>query len=170
MKYIQNLQPHIQIVLNAHQDLAKTPENTVRGFDNETPYIFHPLWCSSMIATEPLLSRDLRIEEALAFLYHDVLEDTNASLPSDLSANIQQSIENMTFQRGMRQEMDETWMKEPKIRLFKLHDKVSNLLDATWMSSEYQQLYVNYTKRLVEDVEQQFGILNITKIAHAILG
>lgn len=50
-----DLQRHIQFVLHAHQGMAKTPENTVRGFDNETPYIVHPLWCATMIATEPLL-------------------------------------------------------------------------------------------------------------------
>lgn len=163
------LQSHIQFVLYAHQNLAKASENTVRGFDNETPYSVHPVWCATTIAAEPSLSRDLRIEGAIVLLYHDVNEDTTAVLPDSLPLAVRQSIEHMTFLGGMEQEMKEIWDKEPKIRLFKLYDKISNLLDATWMSHDYRKKYVNHTKNLLIDIEQQFGSLNITRIAHAIV-
>jgi len=69
----------------------------------------------------------------------------------------------------MTQEMVEVWNREPKIRLFKLYDKISNLLDSSWMTPEIIEIYTSYTKKLLEDVEQNFGQLNITRIARAIL-
>lgn len=59
--------------------------------------------------------------------------------------------------------------KDPRIRLFKLYDKVSNLLDASWMSPELHRKYTGYTQKLLADVEKNYGHLNIVKIAHAIL-
>ncbi len=163
-----NLLRHINYIFDAHQKLAKKDENTVRG-DNETPYSIHPVWCSMMIATETSLSREIRIEGTIVLLYHDVSEDTNASLPNDLSPEIIQSISDMTFMGGMKEEMVEIWSKSQKIRLFKLYDKVSNLLDASWMPPDYLPKYVGHTKRLLDDVEKHYGSLNIVKIAHSIV-
>lgn len=121
-----------------------------------------------MIAAEPLLPKGIREEGTVALLYHDIPEDTNQPLPESLSLDIQKSIKDMTFPKGtMSQEIFEIWGKEPKIRLFKLYDKVSNLLDATWMSDELKKKYREYTARLMRDVENNYGKLNIVKLAHA---
>lgn len=164
-----DLGSHIQFVIHAHQYQARIPDNVVRGWDNETPYSIHPLWCATTILTEISLPRELRLEGAIVLLYHDVIEDTNATLPDSLLPNIRQGIADMTFTGGMKQEMSEIWSKEPKVRLYKLYDKVSNLLDATWMSQDYRQEYGEYTRKLLADVEDHFGSLNIVKIAHSIL-
>jgi len=164
-----NLQSHINFVIHAHQDRAKVPDNRVRGWDNETPYLIHPLWCATTILTETSLSRDLKIEGILVLLYYDVIEDTNAGVPNDLPLNVRLSIGHMTFVGGMRQEMNEIWEKEPKIRLYKPYNKVSNLLDSSWMQSDYQIKYRTYTYKLLLDVEKEFGLLNIVNIAHSII-
>lgn len=164
-----DLLPYVIDAFKAHQELAKAPKDSVRFFDGETPYIVHPLWCATMIAQEPLLPRDIRIEGVIALLHHDLPEDTNAPLPDNLSPEAYQSIQDMTFPGGMREEMKTIWNKSPKIRLFKLYDKVSNLLTATWMTPEKLREYINYTERLLSDVEQQFGPLNIVIIARAVI-
>ncbi len=164
-----DLGSHIQFVIHAHQYQAKIPDNAVRGWDNETPYSIHPLWCATTILTETSLPKELRLEGAVVLLYHDIIEDTNAMIPNNLLPNIFQGVVDMTFTGGMRQEMIEIWGKEQKIRLYKLYDKVSNLLDAMWMSPEYRQKYTEYTRKLLADVEEHFGSLNIVKIAHPIL-
>lgn len=164
-----DFQSNACFVINAHQNLAKSPNKTVRRFDNETPYSIHPLWCATMIAAEVSLPESLRTEGTFTLLYHDILEDTTADIPSNLPPDIRKSIEDMTFMGGMSQEMIEIWGKEPKIRLFKLYDKVSNLLDSAWMTPERRRIYVEHTRKLIEDVEKNFGPLNIIKIAKTIV-
>lgn len=156
-----NLNEHVQFVMKAH-------EGDVRGWDMQTPYAIHPLWCSMTIYSETSLPKQIRDEGAIILLYHDILEDTKLNLPDNLTPNVVDGIIQMTF-TGMTQEMVEVWNREPKIRLYKLYDKISNLLDFSWMTPEIIEIYTSYTKRLLEDVEQNYGQLNITRIARAIL-
>lgn len=170
MSNILELQPHIDFVIQAHQVHAKSPEKSVRSWNHTTPYAIHPIWCATTIATETLLHENIRSEGILVLLYHDVLEDTNTPLPDSLPPDIKESIINMTFPKGtMTQERFAIWSKRPKIRLFKLYDKVSNLLDATWMSPELRMDYAAYTIRLLEDVREHYGKLNIVTIGRAII-
>lgn len=163
------LQQHIDFIITAHQLHSTSPDKSVRSWDHQTPYAIHPIWCATTIAAEPLLPEDIREEGAVILLYHDILEDTDQLLPKFLTPDIQKSIKDMAFSKGtMGQEIFEIWEKEPKIRLFKLYDKVSNLLDATWMSDELKNKYKEYTKRLMQDVESHYGELNIVKFARAI--
>jgi hypothetical protein len=55
--------------------------------------------------------------------------------------------------------------------MLKLYDKVSNLLDASWMTEEKRTLYIAYLARLCKEVEYWYGHknLNIIKIARAII-
>lgn len=165
---MKELAQHIDFIVNAHEHLSKTPIKSVRAWDTETPYYIHPLWCTMTIASETTLPKDIRQKGMITLLYHDVIEDTDAQLPQNLPAEIQQLINDMTFKDGITQEMIEIWTKKPIIRLFKLYDKISNLLDATWMSPQLREKYIIYTKKLLQDVENNFGSLNIVKIAHAL--
>ena len=69
-------------------------------------------------------------------------------------------------------EMKRVWVRPEVIRLFKLYDKVSNLLDGRpWMDKReggYREKYERYTLELADDVERNFGSLNICRIARAI--
>lgn len=66
-------------------------------------------------------------------------------------------------------EIREIWDRPKIVRLLKLYDKVSNLLDGSWMSDEkWNNQYVPYVKRLANDVENNYGTLNIVRIARAI--
>ncbi len=160
------LSDHIRYIIHAHQQQPQKLLNAYRLWDKNTPYSIHPLWCAMTILTETQLPKALREEGHLTLLYHDILEDTKAKLPT-LPDKVKKSIRDMTFDNGIDQEIARIWHKQSKIRLFKLYDKISNLLDASWMPPELHKKYIDYTRKLLQDVEQNFGSLNIVKIAHA---
>ena len=159
------MEKDIAYIMDAHQNCAKKPSKAVRKWDGKTPYFIHPLWCATTIATETSLEESVRNDGMQALLYHDVLEDTTKGLPEYLSDRVKGIVKDMTFEGGSEQEMKEVWNKSKEIRLFKLYDKVSNLFDGSWMDQEKRAKYMDYTKKLCEDVKKNYGKLNITEIA-----
>jgi len=91
------------------------------------------------------------------------------SLPLDTPSEVEELVIEMTFE-NFAEEMQKVWERSETTRLLKLYDKVSNLLDGTWMSDEKWNEYVSYTLKLTEQVETissnyKYGNLNIVKIA-----
>jgi hypothetical protein len=160
-----DLENVVSYVIRAHRDFPKQPEKSTRKWDKETPYSMHPIWCAMTILTETSLQKDLRYNGALALALHDIKEDTKLGLPEGLPEVVYSYVDGMTFPGSMEQEMKEIWDKPQEIRLFKLYDKTSNLLDDTWMSEDKARVYKKYTSNLVKDVERLYGELNIIKFA-----
>ena len=158
-------QRDITYIIQAHRDYPQKPSNAYRKWDGKTPYYIHPLWCAATLAAETTLDEKTREEGVQALLYHDLLEDTTKLLPNWLSSRVKTIIEQMTFEQGSAQEMQEIWNKPDEIKLYKLYDKVSNLLDGNWMSPEKKKQYRAYTQRLCDEVEKIYGQLNITQLA-----
>lgn len=165
---IWNLDKHLKLVWEAHDRKATVKINRVRLWDEQTPYAIHLIWCATTLLTETNLPEKIRFEGSIALLYHDILEDTSSDLKSDLSPKIVRWIQAMTFPGGFDQEQQELFTRTKVVRLLKLYDKTSNLLDGVWMPKELSQTYVAFTKKLIEDVRENFGELNITKIATTI--
>jgi len=163
-----NLQDHINYVIDAHTHHSKKPSKAYRKWDGKTPYFIHPAWCAMTISTETELEQKTREEGILTLLYHDILEDTTKELPSELDSRIKYLVNEMTFSGGNEQEMKEIWSKPNEIKLYKLYDKVSNLLDASWMDAEKLKRYRDYTYGLAHEVEAQYGNLNIHKLANGL--
>lgn len=157
----------IRFVLWVHDGKAKKHSKRFRKWDGKTPYGIHPIWCAMTILTETGLPEDIRISGAQALLLHDILEDTTADLPNEVPDEVVKLVREMTFDSS-EEEMKLIWRKSKKIKLLKLYDKVSNLLDGSWMSSEKRERYLAYVKALSEEVESHYGELNITKIARAL--
>jgi hypothetical protein len=155
-------------IILAHAKYPEKPKKAFRKWDGKTPYATHPIWCATTISTETNLDEKTRLEGYLALLYHDVLEDTITLLPNDLPERVKQLVQEMTFQGGSKQEMQEIWTRPREVILYKLYDKVSNLLDGSWMDTEKRKEYEEYTQKLAEDVMKNYGKLNITRIAKAI--
>lgn len=155
-------------IINAHMKQSKEPENRFRKWDNKTPYYIHPIWCASMIMQEPSLSEEVRLKGSQALLYHDVLEDTTAKLPEWLSDDVNGLVSELTFESS-EDEWETLWNKDKRVRLLKLYDKVSNMMDSVWMKSERRQQHLIHLRRLYKDVEQNYGELNIMKIAKSLL-
>ncbi len=151
----------------AHSVHAVAPDDTVRFHDRSTPYIVHPIWCAASLLQEPNLPFELRKIGFVALLWHDTLEDTTLPLPSSTSDEVAQLVHHMTFD-SFEEERIKLWECLPEVRLLKLYDKVSNLLDGNWMKAAKWNIYVDHTLQLATDVEQNFGVLNIVKIAKAL--
>lgn len=172
---IESLLGDINYVIRAHSSCPREPHKAYRKWDGKTPYSIHPIWCGLTILTETTLSERDRHDGALALFYHDIAEDTTAPLPRWLSEEVVRLVHNMTFFGGFKEEVDGIWSKSPFVRLLKLYDKVSNLLDGrdTWMPKKddplYRQKYEGHTLQLCADAEKNFGKLNITIIARKIL-
>jgi hypothetical protein len=160
----------IKFTINAHQNHPKKPSKAFRKWDGKTPYSIHPIWSAMTILTETSLDEKTRIEGYKTLLYHDIKEDTNQPLPANLESRIIELVNHMTFKGGSEQEMQEIWEKPKEVRLYKLYDKVSNLLDGSWMTSEKREKYEEYLGKLTQDAEKNYKTLNITKIARAIGG
>ncbi len=155
-----------------HDRYSTKPGKRFRGPRNEprknpTPAGIHPVWPAMTILHENHLPEDIRWQGAFALCYHDILEDTTAPLPKDLPKKIRQIVEAMTFV-NFDEEAETLWEKPPKVRLFKLYDKVSNWMDGDWMYPERRVIHRAHLKRLADDVEKNFGLLNIVKMARAL--
>lgn len=67
----------------AHTLHANRPSDAVRFHDQITPYFIHPTWCSMTLLLEPTLPLETRQSGYAALLWHDILEDTQMTLPDD---------------------------------------------------------------------------------------
>ena len=152
---------------SAHADLPTKPSKAVRKWDGRTPYAIHPLWFAMTLLTEVTLPEDLRMRGARALLLHDVLEDTTAGSPLGLDPQVVSLVEGMTF-ASSDEEMEQVWSRSDEVKLLKLYDKTSNLLDANWMSPEKRIRYRAYLLRLCDAVEPIYGSLNIITMAKAV--
>ncbi|MFZ6014977.1 MAG: hypothetical protein ACOYUZ_01315 [Patescibacteria group bacterium] len=164
----KDLTRHIKIVGKMHAKKPKEAANRFRKWDGETPYLLHPLWCMSTIAGEKLLDNYVRWRGMLVLLYHDVIEDTDGILPEDLPEDVVSGIKHMTYESSDH-ERSVIWSKPVEIRLFKLYDKTSNLLDAFETDAEKITRNLDYIQSLINDVEQNYGQLNIVIMAKSLL-
>ncbi len=165
-----NLADHVTWVMNAHTNHARKPSKAFRKWDTTQPYWMHPIWCAMTIATETKLDKEVREDGVLTLLYHDIIEDTTVSLPPGLSPKVCDLIAGMTFPSGSAQEMEELWNRRPQIRLYKLYDKLNNLVTAkVWMPADKYAKYREHTARLARDVMENYGDLQITGFAAAFL-
>lgn len=160
-------QRDLDYIIEAHTNKSKQPEHRFRNWDKRTPYYVHPIWCAAMIRQEPSLTEEVRRVGSQALLYHDVPEDTTAELPQWLSIEVKSLIGNLTF-NSSEDEWKNLWSKEKSVRLLKLYDKVSNMMDGVWMKPERRQQHQTHLKRLCEDVERNYGELNITRFARTL--
>ena len=151
----------------AHSFYGNSPEDAVRFHDHITPYLVHPLWCAASLLQEAALPLELRKVGYIVLLWHDILEDTGLGLPNNAPPEITRLVEEMSF-GSFSEERELLWTRSYEIKLFKLYDKVSNLLDGAWMKAEKWNQYVEHTIRLANEVESTYGNLNIVKIARAI--
>ncbi|OGN14336.1 MAG: hypothetical protein A3J47_01870 [Candidatus Yanofskybacteria bacterium RIFCSPHIGHO2_02_FULL_43_22] len=93
-----------------------------------------------------------------------MLEDTTFGLPEGTSEDVRRLVEEMTF-KSFSEETAQIWFKSDEAKLLKLYDKVSNLLDGSWMSSEKRTSYLAYSMNLCMAVRPKYGELNIMRMA-----
>ena|SRR3989344_883986 len=155
-------------VIDAHTNKTIKPDRTTRMWDKTTPYYIHPIWCTTTILHETSLPFDIRIDGSWGLLYHDILEDTTAKLPEWLSKRAKDLIHGMTF-KSSEDEWENLWKRDKEVRLLKMYDKVSNILDGVWMKPERRIQHINHLKKLLYDVQKNYGNLNIIRIAKVLI-
>lgn len=161
----------IPFVMSAHSNFVKKSADKVRRWDEKTPYFIHPLWCSMMILTEEKLSEEIRIIGSQVLAIHDINEDSSASIPSYVDERAIKIAKEMIFNDSSH-EMQELSKKDILVKLFKLYDKVSNLMDSNWMNQrgrEYYRARIKFCLSLVDEVEAEYGKLNIVVVAREII-
>jgi hypothetical protein len=157
----------IHHAIQAHTAFPKAPDDAIRFWDRNTPYAVHPIWCGATLLTETSLPAEIRFQGYQALLWHDMLEDTTLPLPEGTDPQVVRLVQEMTFD-SFKDEQEKIWAARDVVKLLKLYDKVSNLLDATWMKPEKWNHLVEYTLRLRQFVLDTYGELNIVKIAGAV--
>lgn len=159
----------IKVATYSHSQHPIRPSKAFRKWDKKTPFAIHPIWCSMTILTETKLSEQIRELGWQVLLLHDVLEDTKENLSDIYDPEVIRLVKEMSFEGGSTQEMEEIWDKEDIVILFKLYDKVSNILDPFWDANpDYFEKYKLYTLKLAQYVKEEYGLLNIVKMAYAI--
>lgn len=165
----------IHLSIEAHTRYPKKLENEFRKWDNQTPYSVHPIWCAMAFLQETKLPKIINRENcALALLLHDVKEDTTMTLSNWVPKEAVNLVDLMTFEKSEKFssteiETREILIRSGIVRLLKLYDKTSNLLDGSWMTDEkWNNQYVPYVLKLADDVEKNYGQLNIVRIARTI--
>lgn len=166
-QFAEELLASICHTITAHSKYPKAPDDAIRYWDNTTPYAIHPIWCAITLLTETGLPEKIRYDGYLALLWHDILEDTNMSLPENTRKDVQNLVQDMTF-KNFNDELERIESCSETIKLLKLYDKVSILLDAIWMSDSKWNQLVEYTLELCDFVFRKYGELNIVKIAYAV--
>ncbi len=165
--------PHlVRAVWEAHQLFPLEPEKAFRRHDGRTPYTIHPLWMATTIMLEAELPVELREKLCRVALFHDVLEDTSFDPRSFLSEEEMRLVQELTFGGGSLEEKQMIWERSTEARLIKAYDKACNLLDGqTWMESRepgYREAYEALALALADDVQRNFGDLNICVIIRAV--
>lgn len=150
-----------------HSLYSKETAGAYRKHDKKTPYGVHPALCALTILHEKNLGEAERLLGATILAYHDVLEDTDATLPPDLPCFIVEDIEAMCFESSSN-EMEEIWTRPDFIQMLKLYDKWSNLYDSS-MNPLNKEKYRKYAKRLSEKVKEKYPNLNIHAMIDAVV-
>ncbi len=75
----------------------------------------------------------------------------------------------MTYVGGFAEECVRVWDHGKEVRLLKLYDKASNMMSDSCLKPERRQETRDYVACLCDDVERNYGSLNIVKIVRALL-
>ncbi len=165
----KKLLKHIIFVTKTHQEKSLTPRKALRRTPSgeSNPYFIHPVWCALTILQETKLPESIRLSGAEALLFHDILEDTTAELPDDLSNEIKNLVQALTFS-DFHTEVNTILTQTPFIQLLKLYDKTSTLYDGAVKGKVTQEWY-DYIEKLITNVEKEYGELNIVLLAKTLL-
>ncbi|NQV00283.1 MAG: hypothetical protein HQ538_06105 [Parcubacteria group bacterium] len=130
------------------------------------PFIFHPLWCASILINDtkvPLKEREIGCK---ALILHDVLENTDLELPNWVENNVKVIVDKLTFNK------DEIIGKEiitmsPFTKLLFLTDLLASMYD-NQVSKPKRKIWKLLTRLLLIDVKKNYGNIRIIQIGNTI--
>jgi len=164
--YAELFQRCVDYAMTAHLTRTKPGKDGLRFLDGQTPFSTHLLWSASMLLQESVLPSEIRHSGALALLFHDLLEDTDAPLPDYLPAEVVDLVKAMTFDCSSEKEWERLSLEAAdSVLLCKLYEKTNTLLDACWMSRRQLRSWCLGILNLADRVEGHYGTLNIVIVA-----
>lgn len=160
----------ISFIAKAHQENVLPTAKALRVFPSgeKNPYFTHPLWCAMMILLDTRLPEKIRISGSQALLLHDILEDTSLSLPKDISDEVKNLVDEMTYS-DWQTERDTVPTRPPIVQLLKLYDKTATLYDECAPKGDKLKEWIILTKTLTRNVRKEYGELNIVLLAEAMV-
>ena len=161
---------YISFAATAHQEKVLPTAKALRTFPSgeKTPYFTHPLWCAVMLWLDSDLPESIRYPGAETLLFHDILEDTSAPLPEDISDEVKHLVQEMTYQGGFNEEKTAVLTKPPLIQLLKLYVKTATLYDGDIKPGRIQE-WTEFMLKLINTVEREYGTLNIVLFARELI-
>ncbi|MDP2669351.1 MAG: hypothetical protein Q8P07_06040 [bacterium] len=160
----------IGFTAKAHQEKVLPKAKAFRTFSGgeQNPYFTHSLWCATMILLDTQLPEKIRVPGAEALLLHDVIEDTSASLPKNISDEVRYFVKEMTYAGGFNEEKTAVLLKPPIIQLLKLYDKTATLYDGDIKKARYGE-WTEFMQKIINAVEPNYGTLNIILLARELI-
>ena len=134
---------------------------------NETvPYLFHPLWCASIIINDTKIPLKEREIGAKALLLHDVFENTDLKLPDWVESEVKEAVNKLTFDK------DEIIIKEiitmsPFVKLLFLIDLLASMYE-NQVSKFKRKPWKLLVQLLLKDVKKNYGNIRIVQIGNTI--
>ena len=161
---------YISFAAVAHQEKVLPAAKALRTFPSgeKTPYFMHSLWCANMLWLDSDLPESIRYPGAQALLFHDILEDTSASLPNDISYEVKYLVQEMTYKGGFNEEKTAVLTKPPIVQLLKLYDKTATLYDGDMKPGRVYE-WTEFMLKLINVVEREYGTLNIVLLARELI-
>ncbi|MDO8523576.1 MAG: hypothetical protein Q7S12_04865 [bacterium] len=160
----------IGFVAKAHQEKVLPKAKAFRTFPSgeQNPYFTHSLWCATMILLDTKLPERVRVPGAKALLLHDVIEDTSASLPKNISNEVECLVKEMSYAGGFNEEKTAVLTKSPIVQLLKLYDKTATLYDGDIKKIRYKE-WTEFMQKLINTVEREYGTLHIVLLAKELI-
>ena len=150
----------ILLLLRAVDFAARKHRNQRRKDDNASPYINHPVSVSLLIAD---IGRVKDPEILAAAILHDTLEDTDTTpeeLEQSFGRRIRKIVEEVTDDKSLpkaqrkRCQVEHASHLSPDAVLVKLADKISNVLDVTYVppphwSVQRRRQYLDWAEEVI---------------------
>lgn len=129
-----------------------------------TPYYLHPLAVSNI-----LKEKGFSIEYQITGLFHDLIEDTDATLDEITrlsNAEIAKAVQLLSKQPGyIMEEYMEGIRQNHMAKMTKLADRIHNLSEARYASSKFQEEYLKETDEWFIDLAKDTVFENDLKCA-----
>lgn len=135
--------------------------------DGKVPYFVHPLWCATMLVTDtriPYKERELGFK---TLILHDVLEDTDLTLPDWVEPEVVELIKQMTF-KSSDSALDLVSSEPINIKLLHLADGLSSMYEEH-VSEKRRSKWKTILATNLVDIESHYGNIRLVQIAKAIL-
>lgn len=135
--------------------------------NGRVPYSNHPIWCATTLLHDTRLPWKIRELGFKVLLLHDVLEDTSATMPSWVSADVVRHVKDMTF-KNFAEAVPEIPKKRPFVKLLLLVDKLSTLIEEhlkpdAAKRKQWKELVVYLTG----EAEKNYGRTRIVEMSEA---